>query len=131
MKMDGRFLLDTNIVIALFAQDNNVIEQIRRANEVYIPAIVLGELYYGAYNSSRKDENLDRIDQLGLEVSVLACNKGTAKNYGQIKAQLKRKGKPIPENDIWIAAIAFQYDLTLVARDSHFDNISELKVARW
>ena len=129
--MNGRFLLDTNIVIALFAQDKNVIDRLRTADEVYFPAIGLGELYYGAFNSTRMDENLDRIDQLGLEVSVLPCNEGTAKHYGNIKAQLKRKGKPIPENDIWIAAIAFQYELTLVSRDFHFENISGLQVDRW
>ena len=52
-------------------------------------------------------------------------------NYGKIKNQLKEKGQPIPENDIWIAAIAQQYDLTLVTDDLHFDTITGLKIEKW
>ncbi|MBK8493210.1 MAG: type II toxin-antitoxin system VapC family toxin [Saprospirales bacterium] len=129
--MSGRYLLDSNIVIAIFNDDQSVIDKVNQDPEIYVPSIGVGELYYGAFNSSKKQTNIDRIDQLRTEVTVLACDDYTAKFYGQIKKGLKDKGTPIPENDIWIAAIAMQYGLTLVTRDSHFDNVDGLSVEKW
>lgn len=129
--MNGKFLLDTNIVIPLFAGESAVLEKIEMAQEIYIPIIVMGELYYGAYKSVKVQNNLLKIEELGVEANLLDCNRATAKLYGQIKSQLKSKGTPIPENDIWIAAIAQQYDLTLVSRDNHFQNIENLTLERW
>jgi tRNA(fMet)-specific endonuclease VapC len=131
MKMNGSYLLDTNMVIALFAEDKGVINRVNQARQIFLPAMVIGELYYGAYNSKKEGENVKKIDNLRTEVSILHCDDSAAKIYGQIKTQLRKKGKPIPENDLWIAAIALQYDLTLAARDSHFDNIDGLKLEKW
>lgn len=55
----------------------------------------------------------------------------TARQYGEIKNKLRKKGRPLPENDIWIAALALQYDLILVTRDQHFDEIDNLKLVSW
>jgi tRNA(fMet)-specific endonuclease VapC len=62
---------------------------------------------------------------------VLACDAITATYYGNVKDQLRLKGKPIPENDIWIAALALQHDLVLISRDEHFKVIEQLKVETW
>ena len=129
--MNGKYVLDTNIVIALYADDSSVMEGINNAIEIYLPSIVIGELYYGAFNSGKKEENIQKIDQLIKESLILACDDTTAKHYGKIKSQLKEKGTPIPENDIWIAALAFQYSLTLISRDTHFSFIDGLKTQRW
>jgi len=129
--MNGRFLIDTNIVIALFANDSAVQHYFSNAIEVFTPAIVLGELYYGAYKSSRVKENTARISEFASDNAVLLCDTVTAQWYGQIKDGLRKKGRPIPENDVWIAAIAVQYDLTLVTRDDHFREIDGLHVERW
>ena len=129
--MTGRFLTDTNIVIALFANDSTVQQHLRDAVEVFTPAIVLGELYYGAYKSSRVKENVSRINEFASQNAVLFCDAATAQWYGQIKDGLRKKGRPIPENDIWIAAIALQYDLILVTRDDHFQEIAGLQIQRW
>ena len=129
--MNGKYVLDTNIVIALYADDSSVMEGINNAIEIYLPSIVIGELYYGAFNSGKKEENIQKIDQLIKESLILACDDTTAKHYGKIKSQLKVKGTPIPENDIWIAALAFQYSLTLISRDTHFSFIDGLKTQRW
>ena len=129
--MNGNYLLDTNIVIALFKEDQAVIEGIQEANEVSIPAIVLGELYYGAYKSSLKSKNELKIDELGTEGKVLDITKTTSKLYGKIKNQLKEQGTPIPENDIWIAALALEFDLTLVTRDKHFNHIKGVTLEKW
>jgi tRNA(fMet)-specific endonuclease VapC len=129
--VNGRFLLDTNIIIALFAKDPVIHEHIANAEEVFIPSIVLGELYFGAYKSLKIQENLKRIDDFALSNAILACNTDTAKRYGDIKNRLKEKGRPIPENDIWVAAIAHQYALTLVTKDTHFGLVENLKMELW
>ena len=129
--MNGRFLLDTNIIIALFAKDKAVQDHLIKAKEVFIPNIVLGELYYGAHKSAHVDENVTKIDELAENSALLPCDLETAKNYGIIKNSLKIRGKPIPENDIWIAAVAKQYQLILVSRDAHFREVEEISIQTW
>jgi tRNA(fMet)-specific endonuclease VapC len=129
--MNGRYLLDTNIVIALFDGDQLIADQIDQAAEIFIPSIGIGELYYGAFNSGKKSTNIERVDQLRTQVSVLNCDDFTAKYYGQIKKGLKDRGTPIPENDIWIAAIAIQHGLTVATRDNHFEHIEGLNTEKW
>jgi tRNA(fMet)-specific endonuclease VapC len=127
----GRFLLDTNIIIALFAGEAGIQLHMAEASEVFVPSIVLGELYYGARRSTRVTENLACIDEFVANSAVLPCDTATARQYGDIKNQLRTKGRPIPENDIWIAAIAMQYQLTLVARDGHFHAVDGLRLETW
>ena len=129
--MSGKFLLDTNMVIALFANEATIKDNLGDAEEVFVPSIVIGELFYGARKSTRSKENLARIDELALASVVLGCDVETARKYGEIKNDLRSKGHPIPENDIWIAAIAAQHNLTLVSRDAHFDEIIDLNRAIW
>lgn len=129
--MNGRFLLDTNVIIALFARDPMIHERLSNASEVFIPCIVIGELYFGSYKSLKVQENLNRIDEFALSNTVLPCDIETAKKYGDIKNRLKEKGQPIPENDIWIAAIAQQYALTVVTKDAHFKLVENLKIELW
>lgn len=129
--MSGRFLLDTNIVIAFFAQDEGVLDNMQISEAFYIPSIVLGELYFGAIKSSNQTQNRSRVDQLVPTTSILGCDAQTARAYGQLKDDLRQKGRPIPENDIWIAAIALQNELTLVTRDAHFDHIDEITITAW
>lgn len=129
--MAGRFLLDTNIIIAHFAKEANVEQSLAVAPEVFLPSVALGELYYGACKSARVTINTRRIDEFAAKNTVLTCDTETAREYGRIKNDLRVKGKPIPENDIWIAAIAIQYDLTLVTRDGHFNEIEGLATETW
>ena len=129
--MSGKYLLDTNIIIALFADDTVVKDQLGQADQVFVPSIVIGELYYGAHRSGHVKENLARIDEFAFNNVVLGCDTETARRYGEIKYTLQAKGRPIPENDIWIAAIALQHDLTLVTRDAHLGEIASLSTAAW
>ena len=129
--MSGKYLLDTNIVIALFANDASVMESLTKAEEVFIPSVVIGELFYGAHKSARAKDNLARIDEFASSNLVLGCDMETARIYGDVKNALRIKGHPIPENDIWIAAIAIQHNLTLVSRDKHFNEIESLNVVIW
>ncbi len=129
--MAGRFLLDTNIVIALFTADAVVLKNIRDADEVLISSVVLGELYYGAKKSGRPEENVGRLDTFAAQNTILACDTETSLHYGTIKAGLRTIGRMIPENDIWIAASAVQHDLTLVTRDAHFAEVRGLHTINW
>lgn len=129
--MDGKFLLDTNIVIALFAEDSMVQEKLKKATQVFIPIVVLGELYFGARKSTRVDDNLKRIEEFAANNAVLSCDLSIAREYGRIKNMLKDKGRPIPDNDIWVAAIAFQNKLTLVSKDEHFSEIDDINIEVW
>lgn len=129
--MSGRYLLDTNIVIALFANDPAVTDHLAESDEVFIPSIIVGELYYGAHKSNRVKENLARIDELVATSVVLPCDIETARWYGDVKNKLRQKGRPIPENDIWIAAIALQHNLILVSRDQHFNAVDILEIQMW
>jgi tRNA(fMet)-specific endonuclease VapC len=119
--MSGKFLLDTNIIIAIFANDNKVKQHLLQANEIFIPSIAIGELYYGANKSQKVQDNFDKINEFIVNNIILGCDEITAEYYGKIKNKLRLKGRPLPENDIWIAAITWQYDLTLVTRDAHFN----------
>jgi tRNA(fMet)-specific endonuclease VapC len=129
--MSGRFLLDTNIVIALWANDAPVTHQLGTAGEVFVPIIVLGELYYGARKSAWSAKNIARIDDFAARSGILLCDLTTAQQYGEIKNALRAKGRPIPENDLWIAALALQYGLTLATRDEHFNSIDGLAIVKW
>jgi len=99
--------------------------------EVFVPAIVLGELHYGANKSARAAENCARIETFAAKSAVLRCDAGTARHYGKVKDGLRAKGRPIPENDVWIAASAIQHNLTLISRDSHFQEIDDLRFEPW
>ncbi len=129
--MNGRYLLDTNIVIAFLAGDAGVDNRLATVDEVFLPSAAIGELYYGARKSGKPKENLARIDDLVLANVVLGCDSETARLYGEMKNALRIKGRPLPENDIWIAALARQYGLTLVTRDTHFQQIDDLNVEVW
>jgi tRNA(fMet)-specific endonuclease VapC len=129
--MNGRYLLDTNVIIALFAEDRAVKDNLGEAGEVFVPSIAIGELCYGARKSARAKENLARIDEFAANNVVLGCDTETARRYGDVKNALRIRGRPIPENDIWIAAVALQHGLTLVTRDTHFGEIESLSIAAW
>jgi tRNA(fMet)-specific endonuclease VapC len=129
--MNGKYLLDTNIIIGLFANDSEIVEKIPNAGEIAVPCIVIGELCYGANKSVKSEENLERIDDFARNNTILICDENTAKYYGIVKDRLRIKGRPIPENDIWITAIALQHGLTLITRDEHFKDVENLKTEKW
>ena len=128
--MPGRVLLDTNVIIAFFSGEKAVSKQFTES-EVFVSSTVLGELYYGARKSAHATANLAKIDQFAAAVQVLSCDVVTAQLYGQIRDRLRLKGRPIPENDIWIAAAAIQHGLTLATRDDHFKEVDGLPIKNW
>lgn len=127
----NKFLLDTNIITAWLKGETAVADKIDKAKEIYIPIIVVGELYYGALYSTQVEKNIRDIKSITNYYNVLNVDEETTIAYGNIKAALRKKGKPIPENDIWIAAIAKRYDLVVVTRDKHFKEIESIKIKNW
>lgn len=129
--MSGRYLLDTNIVIGLLNGENSILEAVAAASEVFVPVVVAGELYFGAAKSGRPEANRSLIEKFMEGRAVLPCDLAVAREYGRLKNELKGQGTPLPENDIWIGAIALRHSLTLASRDQHFRVIGGLAVAGW
>lgn len=128
---NGTFLLDTNVIIALLEGDDAVLSNLGHASEVFIPAIALGELFFGAAKSGRLSENAAKVERFAADRAIVPCDLDIAREYGRLKQQLKQKGRPLLENDIWIAAAASHHQMTLVTRDHHFREIENLVIADW
>jgi tRNA(fMet)-specific endonuclease VapC len=132
IQMTGNsILLDTNIVIQLFKGNPSVTTSFETYSSINIPFAVLGELYLGAYRSSNPKKHIHQVNDFLSDCNILIADDETANNYALIKTELLNKGKPIPENDIWIAAVAKQYNLTLITRDKHFKEIAAIKIENW
>lgn len=131
MNQNGKYLLDTNIATALFAGDPVVQEKVRNAEYIAVAPPIIGELRFGAQKSNKVAENLRKIDIFVQQIIIFFCDLETARWDRIIKDKLRRKGLPIPNNDIWIAAITRQRGLILVTRDSHFDEVESLQVEHW
>jgi tRNA(fMet)-specific endonuclease VapC len=129
--MSTSYLLDSSILVELLQKDSEIDQRVADANTVYIPAIALGELYYGAEHSVHVEKSLAEIDELADTMIVLSVDNMTARIFGLIKHQQRIKGQMIPDNDLWIAAIAFRYNLTLAARDRHFTWVDGLVFEQW
>lgn len=129
--MNGNIILDTNIIIALFKNETKIVEKLSGEKNISIPVIVIGELYFGIYNSRNKEENINKLDELISTTSILSIDEITAECYGKIKIELKRSGTPIPENDIWIAALGKQFEMKIITRDNHFEKIKNLSIEQW
>lgn len=119
-------LLDTSIIIHSFRKLNNVSARLNTFNTIYVSAVAVGELYYGAYNSGDVTRHLTITNSFLQHCIILPVDNITADIFGSIKASLTKKGKPIPENDIWIAATALQHNLALYTADNHFKEVAGL-----
>lgn len=128
MKMNGDYLLDSNIIVDIFRGEAKAISRVKKLSVIRVSVITIGELHYGAKKSNQTPKRESEIKQLEEMVNILDITKSTAKIYGQIKDQLRAKGKPIPENDIWIAATVMEHQLTLLTKDKHFENVEGLVI---
>ena len=112
-------------------KDGAIITVLEAATEVFVPSIAIGELYFGAYKSTRSQEKWKAVEAFAAGRVVIVPDADTADVYGQIKYGLRIKGHPIPDNDIWIAAIALQHNLVLLTKDKHFDEVENMLVKEW
>lgn len=124
-------ILDTTGLSAI-ADGNPALEPLlRKANEVAIPVIVLGEYRYGIKQSRNRTRYEQWLEKMIVACRVLEVDKTTAVQYAEVRDQLKRQGRPIPGNDLWIAALTKQYALPLLSRDQHFDHVAGLERIEW
>ena len=123
-----RVALDTNRLTDLFRNDLALAKYLEKCTEVWVPLIVLAEILAGFYDGTRQPHNEAMLRKFMAEgtVGILMPGKETAEQYARLYVQLKRAGTPLPTNDIWIAALALEHNLTLITRDRHFERIPQL-----
>lgn len=127
----GDVVLDTSVAVAHLRGVAAVTERLTEHKTLYLPLVALGELYYGIRRSGAPERNLEGLRRWLNTVRLLTLNEGICDEYGRIKDELARAGTPIPENDIWIAAVARSQGLPLAARDDHFQNVRGLNLLDW
>jgi predicted nucleic acid-binding protein len=118
-------LLDTSAYSAMRRGDQAILDVLRRSQTVGVPAVVLGELYGGFRAGNRWAENMAQLAQFLSKPSVRVLNitEETALRYAEVDVYLRKKGRPIPRNDVWIAAVALEHGLQLLTLDGHFREI--------
>ena len=131
------YLLDTNVVSELMAYSDNVVKRIsllRGEESLYASAITEGELYYGAVRSPepKRTSLLGRMSEaLSRLAGIEPVSREAARAYANIRTDLETRGQPLPDNDIWIAAVAMANEYTLVSHDGAFTRIPGLKLEDW
>jgi len=123
-----RVALDTNRLTDLFQGDAELADRLGNCDEVWIPLVVLAEIKAGFYRGSQQQRNEILLRKLLAKptVGVLLPGRETAEQYARLFVQLKRAGAPVPDNDLWIAALALEHDLMLITRDRHFQRVPQL-----
>jgi tRNA(fMet)-specific endonuclease VapC len=124
-------ILDTNALSAAADDDRGVAAVLARADQVAIPVIVLGEYRHGIAQSRNRTSYDNWLTGLLHDCIVLDIIEPTTHYYAEITLELKRKGKPIPTNDLWIAALCRQHALPLLSRDRHFDWVEGNRRVEW
>jgi predicted nucleic acid-binding protein len=126
-----RIALDTNRLTDLFQGDAALAAFLGACDEVWIPFVVLAEMKAGFYGGARQAHNEALLANLLARetVSILFAGRETTEQYARLFVQLKRAGTPVPDNDLWIAAVVIEHDLALVTRDRHFDKLPQLRRA--
>jgi tRNA(fMet)-specific endonuclease VapC len=124
-------ILDTNALSAAADHDPEVIAILSSAEQLAIPVIVLGEYRYGIAQSRYRTRYSNWLDAFILDCLVLSINEETTHDYAAINLELKQIGKPIPTNDLWIAALCRQYTLPILSKDRHFDFVSGSRRLEW
>ncbi len=129
-----KYLLDTNICIYLLNGNAALNEKVANIgiSSLSITNSVLAELYFGAFNSRRTAENLDRIKRFKKNLNIMPDSEASAEIFGRIKSNLKSKGRRIDDFDILIASIALKDNYTIVTNNlKHFSQIDGLKIENW
>ena len=124
-------ILDTNAVSALLAGDSSIVEILASDERHQLPVIVIGEYRYGLARSRDRGRLGGLFDLLIQQSIVLSIDIETTVHYATIREDLRQKGRPIPENDLWIGALSMQYGLPVVSRDAHFDSLDGVERLSW
>lgn len=126
-----RIIIDTNFYAAFKRNDAEAVAIIRQAEYIGVNSVILGELLAGFRCGNRERQNRLELDQFvaSARVDMITLDDETAEFYAQVFSELRLKGRPIPSNDLWLAASALQHGLALATYDEHFSTISGLLLA--
>lgn len=129
------YLLDTNAWIQFLNIPNSAVTQrlkLLQPNDVRLCTVVMAELYYGAWKSSRYESNLARLQGLWSQFKIVDFDQQSASVYGRIRTNLESQGTPIGGNDLMIAAIALAHNLILVTDNTReFTRVEGLAIKDW
>ncbi|MFM8735369.1 MAG: type II toxin-antitoxin system VapC family toxin [Pirellulales bacterium] len=125
-----RLCLDTSGYSRLMRGHPPLQKRLEEADEILLPATVLGELHAGFLAGTRPEENIAVLAEFRRQPGVAAIDitDNVAERYGAVVADLRRLGRPIPTHDIWIAAAALEHGGRIVAYDDHFAQVPGLLV---
>ena len=125
-----RLLIDTNIYSYALRGDDGVVEVLRKAEQIGFSVISIGELLSGFKGGGREQKNREELEKFldSPRVVVYSVDEDTSEFYAEILNNLREIGRPVPTNDIWIAAVAFQNGLKLFTKDNHFKAIAGLSL---
>ena len=124
-------ILDTNALSAFIDGEPAVGARLSGEARVAIPVVVLGEFRYGIAGSRHRRAYEQWLDDHLPEFEILTVTEPATLTYAQIRSALKKLGRPIPANDVWIAALALQFRLPVLSRDEHFDAVPGLRRETW
>ena len=124
-------ILDTNALSAFLDGDAALVDLLKQAPALYLPVIVLGEYQFGLKASKLKKSREPQLLAFAKTCTVLPVMESTAPFYATIRESVRRAGTPVPENDIWISALALEYQQSVVTRDAHFAKVSQIKQIAW
>lgn len=124
-------MLDTNALSAWADADSALVRVLPRDRLWHLPVVALGEFLFGI-RRARERAALERwLVEVKTMCALVSVDADTADHYADIREELRAAGTPIPENDIWIAALSRQHHLAVASRDGHFDKVRGLKRVAW
>jgi tRNA(fMet)-specific endonuclease VapC len=125
----SRVLIDTNAYIALMAGAHEIADILATAEAVILSPIVIGELHDGFRNGTRYRDNLRILERFRAQPRTVAVSitDATAEWFAEVKEGLRRRGRPIPINDVWIAASCMEHGSLILTLDAHFDAVDGLR----
>ena len=124
-------ILDTNALSAFLQADGDLLALLAGTPELHLPVIVLGEYRFGLGASRKRRVLLPMLERIEGQSVILVVDATTARTYAEIRGELRAAGSPIPQNDLWIAALARQHALEIVSRDAHFDCVRGARRRAW
>ncbi|MGB2672076.1 MAG: type II toxin-antitoxin system VapC family toxin [Candidatus Acidiferrum sp.] len=123
--------MDTNALSAAAEEHAGVVGILAGAQQLALPVVVIGEYRYGISQSRHRARYRQWLDDLIQDCVVLDVTEQTTHYYATINVELRQAGKPIPTNDLWIAALCRQHGVPLLSRDRHFDVVAGIQRVDW
>jgi predicted nucleic acid-binding protein len=126
--LEVKLALDTNAYSNFMRGESDVVAAVSAADEIYLPFVVLGELRAGFQVGSKRKANESVLERFlaRQDVQVLYADAQTTSRYAELYSYLRKKGKMIPENDLWIASLVVQHQMRFSTRDRHFDQLPQV-----